>query len=79
MREMRAILSVIFVLCAELVSCSSMPLPFTRELFVTSPMMKGDDVFIAQTLLMRDSAVKPMDTMEMIQLVLQHPFKQRMV
>eukprot|EP00286_Rhodomonas_abbreviata_P013550 CAMPEP_0181325716 /NCGR_PEP_ID=MMETSP1101-20121128/21086_1 /TAXON_ID=46948 /ORGANISM="Rhodomonas abbreviata, Strain Caron Lab Isolate" /LENGTH=280 /DNA_ID=CAMNT_0023434067 /DNA_START=205 /DNA_END=1047 /DNA_ORIENTATION=- len=34
-----------------------MPLPFYRELYVTSPYMSGDDVSIAQTLLARDDAV----------------------
>jgi peptidoglycan hydrolase-like protein with peptidoglycan-binding domain len=38
---------------------SSMPLPWTRELYITSPLMKGNDVLIAQTLLMRDAAVSP--------------------
>lgn len=38
---------------------SEMPLPWTRTLYVTSPYMKGNDVLIAQTLLMRDPAVKP--------------------
>jgi hypothetical protein len=37
---------------------ASMPLPFTRELFVTSPLMTGNDVVIAQTLLNRDPSVK---------------------
>ena len=36
---------------------AGMPLPFTRELYVTSPVMTGNDVLIAQTLLQRDSAV----------------------
>jgi len=36
---------------------SAMPSPFTRELYLTSPNMKGNDVLIAQTLLKRDSAV----------------------
>jgi len=37
----------------------TMPAPFTRQLKVTSPYMTGNDVLIAQTLLNRDSAVKP--------------------
>lgn len=36
---------------------SSMPLPFYRELKLTDPLMSGNDVLIAQTLLLRDSAV----------------------
>jgi peptidoglycan hydrolase-like protein with peptidoglycan-binding domain len=36
---------------------AGMPLPFTRELYVTSPVMTGNDVLIAQTLLQRDDAV----------------------
>jgi hypothetical protein len=35
----------------------SMPPPFTRQLKVTSPAQTGSDVTIAQTLLVRDSAV----------------------
>ena len=36
-----------------------MPLPFTRELKVQSPLQAGDDVKIAQTLLNRNPAVAP--------------------
>lgn len=36
---------------------AAMPLPFTRELKVTSPIMSGNDVVIAQNLLIRDDAV----------------------
>mmetsp|Transcript_6818 Transcript_6818/g.10119 ORF Transcript_6818/g.10119 Transcript_6818/m.10119 type:complete len:309 (+) Transcript_6818:43-969(+) len=36
---------------------ASMPAPFTRELSVTKPEMTGNDVLIAQTLLLRDTAV----------------------
>jgi peptidoglycan hydrolase-like protein with peptidoglycan-binding domain len=43
-------------------SSTAMPLPFTRELYVISPLMKGNDVLIAQTLLNRDAAVKPITT-----------------
>jgi len=32
---------------------ASMPAPFTRELSVTTPAMSGNDVLIAQTLLLR--------------------------
>ena len=35
----------------------SMPLPWTRELQVESPLMNGSDVIIAQNLLIRDDAV----------------------
>jgi hypothetical protein len=45
-----------FCLFKELYA-DSMPAPFYRELFVTSPLMTGNDVFIAQSLLKRDSAV----------------------
>jgi len=45
---------------AAYVMGSSMPLPFTRELKVTSPMMSGNDVIIAQNLLKRDDAVDSM-------------------
>lgn len=47
------------VLCLALVGriWAEMPLPFTRELFVSSPVMTGNDVLIAQTLLLRDDAV----------------------
>jgi len=43
------------VLCTAM--CAEMPLPFTRELVVSSPMMSGSDVTIAQNLLIRDSSV----------------------
>lgn len=36
---------------------NDMPAPFYRMLYVTSPMMTGNDVTIAQSLLKRDSAV----------------------
>ena len=35
-----------------------MPLPFTRELFLTSPPLTGNDVIIAQNLLLRCENVK---------------------
>lgn len=49
-----------FLLLAALghaIADSNMPAPFTRELKVTSPMMSGNDVTIAQNLLIRDDAV----------------------
>lgn len=36
-----------------------MPAPFTRELTLTDPLESGNDVLIAQTLLVRDIAVNP--------------------
>ena len=36
----------------------SMPLPFTRELYVNTPAMSGSDVLIMCTLLSRDVAVQ---------------------
>lgn len=41
------------------ISAAAMPLPFTRELTVTSPMQQGNDVIIAQQLLNREQAVSP--------------------
>jgi hypothetical protein len=38
---------------------AAMPSPFYRELYVTNPVMTGNDVLIAQTLLKRDAAVDP--------------------
>lgn len=35
-----------------------MPLPWSRELYLTTPEMTGNDVIIAQNLLIRDAAVK---------------------
>ena len=52
---MLTILSI--VLFFHLVFAQQMPPPFYRELKVTSPYMTGNDVLIAQTLLLRDSAV----------------------
>jgi peptidoglycan hydrolase-like protein with peptidoglycan-binding domain len=37
---------------------ATMPLPWTRELYLTTPEMTGNDVVIAQNLLLRDTAVK---------------------
>jgi len=55
---MRGIVGVIFIALFS-AAMAAMPLPFTRELKVTSPMQTGNDVLIAQTLLNRNSAVKP--------------------
>jgi len=38
---------------------AAMPSPFYRELSVATPMMSGNDVLIAQSLLNRDSVVQP--------------------
>lgn len=38
---------------------AAMPSPFYRELYVADPVMTGNDVLIAQTLLKRDAAVDP--------------------
>merc|ERR1719487_2167320 len=38
---------------------AAMPSPFYRKLFVDDPVMTGNDVLIAQTLLKRDAAVDP--------------------
>ena len=42
---------------AESVGSDTMPLPFTRELYLTDPPLSGSDVFIACNLLARDDAV----------------------
>lgn len=42
---------------AAAVAVAEMPLPFTRQLSVESPVMTGSDVFIACSLLVRDEAV----------------------
>lgn len=44
-------------LFAAMASASSMPLPFTRVLKLDTPYQTGNDVIIAQNLLLRDSAV----------------------
>ena len=49
---------IYIALLAVAVYASDMPLPFTRVLRVTSPLMTGNDVIIAQNLLKRDTAVK---------------------
>jgi hypothetical protein len=46
------ILMTFAVVCAE-----TMPLPFTRELALTSPLMTGNDVIIFQNLIIRDASV----------------------
>lgn len=38
-------------------SSSTMPLPFSRELYLTTPYLSGNDVIIAQNLLARDDSV----------------------
>lgn len=48
---------VISTLVALQLCDAAMPSPFYRELFVTDPIMTGNDVLIAQTLLKRDAAV----------------------
>ena len=48
---------IVSLCCVGNAIASSMPSPFYRELFVTAPVMTGNDVLIAQTLLKRDSAV----------------------
>jgi len=54
------LLSLIVAFCVVLAAAAdSMPAPFTRELYVTSPKMTGNDVIIAQNLLKRDKAVDP--------------------
>ncbi len=40
-----------------LLGISAMPAPWTRELSLTNPPMSGNDVIIAQNLLLRDAAV----------------------
>ena len=55
-------LALTFIVCAVVLLkwCDAqMPSPFYRELYVSDPIMTGNDVLIAQTLLKRDSAVDP--------------------
>lgn len=47
----------IIILAVLAVCNSTMPLPFYRELYLTSPFLVGNDVSIAQTLLLRDDGV----------------------
>ena len=42
---------------AGLLAVAAMPAPWTRELFLTNPPMSGNDVTIAQNLLLRDPSV----------------------
>ncbi len=49
--------NMIALLLGLLVTSSAMPLPFKRELYLTSPAMTGNDVIIAQNLLLREPAV----------------------
>jgi hypothetical protein len=57
---MIGVTSFLFITLAVInVLADTMPAPFSRQLKVTSPYMTGNDVLIAQTLLNRDSAVKP--------------------
>jgi len=53
-----AYICLIFMVKA-LVTLAQMPSPFTRELKQTNPPMTGNDVLIAQTLLLRDNHVDP--------------------
>lgn len=55
---MIAVLTLFLSLLALSLAASEMPLPFNRELVVETPMMSGDDVIIAQNLLIRDSSVQ---------------------
>ena len=56
-----AIFAVALVAC---VFAKTMPAPFYRVLYVTSPYMTGNDVTIAQSLLKRDPAVDPKLTVD---------------
>ncbi len=49
---------------AEKYGAAAMPLPFYRELMVTSPALTGNDVIILQNLLQRSIAIKPKITSE---------------
>jgi peptidoglycan hydrolase-like protein with peptidoglycan-binding domain len=51
------LLRIFLVIILISVTLASMPAPFTRELKVTQPYQTGNDVTIAQTLLLRDIAV----------------------
>ena len=49
---------VLLVVCCTIASvCADMPLPWTRELALTSPTMTGNDVIIFQNLIIRDASV----------------------
>lgn len=60
---MRSSFSLVFVVVLAvlglLICDGAMPPPFTRELYVSSPMMTGNDVLIAQTLLNRATSTSP--------------------
>ena len=58
---MSAVLLILAIISVSqcLLIASQMPPPFTRELKETIPPMTGNDVLIAQTLLLRDSSVDP--------------------
>jgi hypothetical protein len=47
------------IIIVTVYSNDEMPLPFYREIYVTTPIMMGNDVIIAQTLLNRDNGVNP--------------------
>lgn len=51
-------LTLLLLLFVTDTTSQSMPAPFYRELEVTSPYMTGNDVLIAQTLLLRDKSVQ---------------------
>jgi hypothetical protein len=48
---------LVLLLIAYIHNLAAMPAPFYRELYVTKPMMSGNDVLIAQTLLLRFSVL----------------------
>jgi len=52
-------LSLVLVLVLVSACLAAMPAPFYREIEVSTPLLSGNDVLIAQSLLNRDSAVKP--------------------
>lgn len=54
-------LGAIFCIVSLALAAADMPLPFYRELKLSSPEMTGSDVIIAQNLLLRDSAVAAFD------------------
>ena len=49
--------SFFLLICSVVSTLAAMPQPFTRELAVTDPYMSGNDVIIAQNLMLRDDAV----------------------
>lgn len=54
---MSGLLALLLATLLGVIHASEMPAPFYRELYVTNPYMKGNDVTIAQSLLKRDEAV----------------------